>query len=265
MAGRSDCEAARPPCSGVSGNVFPAAPERILYPGETVVTDDDSPDGLKPEKTDADSGSATVLVADDERDVLDAVEQVLVEAGHDVRTAQNGGEALVGLGPDIDVVVLDRRMPGMSGDEVLEHVREWHSDLFVVLMAAVDPGVDVVDAAFDEYLVKPVDGDELVAAVEGLLRFDRYEALISECITVSRKYATLRATLENPDDSEALVALRDRRETVCGQLEEAVADLSDGDLRRVLGRVHGELPDTGDGPAPWSGGVELAGSDAGEH
>jgi len=58
---------------------------------------------------------ATVLVVDDEPAVLEAFALYLESADNDVRTVANGGEALTELGPEVDLALLDRRMPGMPG------------------------------------------------------------------------------------------------------------------------------------------------------
>lgn len=113
-----------------------------------------------------DEDPATVLLVDDEESVLETYELYLETEGYDVLTADNGGEALVELDGDVDVLLLDRRMPGMSGDEVLEHVRDWELDCRVAMITAVDPDSDIVEMAFDDYLTKPISKDELLDTVE---------------------------------------------------------------------------------------------------
>ena len=80
---------------------------------------------------------------------------------HDVRTAYGGEEALEKADEDVDLVFLDRQMPDMSGDDVLERVRERGLDCRVVMVTAVDPDFDIVEMPFDDYLTKPVMRDDV--------------------------------------------------------------------------------------------------------
>jgi DNA-binding response OmpR family regulator len=108
---------------------------------------------------------ATVLVVDDESMIRELYVAWLSD-DHEVRTAADGAAALSAADDAVDVVLLDRRMPGTRGDEVLRTLRERGVDCRVVMASAVDPGVDVVDLPFDDYLVKPAEADRLLAAVE---------------------------------------------------------------------------------------------------
>jgi CheY-like chemotaxis protein len=68
------------------------------------------------------AGSDTVLIVDDESEVADVYALRLREE-YETRTAYGGEEALDTIDSDMDVVLLDRRMPDLSGDEVLERIR----------------------------------------------------------------------------------------------------------------------------------------------
>lgn len=109
----------------------------------------------------------TVLVVDDEADALDAYAFWLADS-YRVLTAESGDEALERI-DDVDVVLLDRRMPDRSDDEVLEAIREQGFDCRVVMVTAVDPDFDIVDLGFGTYLTKPIDEDDLDATGERLL------------------------------------------------------------------------------------------------
>ena len=110
---------------------------------------------------------ADVLVVDDEPDIAESYEMWLQE-DHDVEMATSGEAALEALDESIDVLLLDRRMPEMSGDEVLRALADRPADPTAVLVTAVDPGFDIVDLEFDTYITKPVTGSEVVEVVEGL-------------------------------------------------------------------------------------------------
>ena len=106
------------------------------------------------------SDTATVLVVDDEEEVAD-VYALRLRNEYDTRVAYGGEDALETIDVDVDVVLLDRRMPDIPGDEVLEQIREKGYDCRIIMLTAVDPGLDIVEMPFDEYLVKPVEKDTL--------------------------------------------------------------------------------------------------------
>lgn len=141
----------------------------------------------------------TVLVVDDNRVIADTYAQFLAD-DYDVRAVTSGSAALDALGPSTEVVVLDRRMPGISGDEVLSRIADRAINCRVVVVTAVRPDFDVVDLPFDGYLVKPVGRDELVAAVDEMIRR-------ADCDDVLRRFLALaskKAMLESRVDSDEL-------------------------------------------------------------
>jgi DNA-binding response OmpR family regulator len=113
-----------------------------------------------------------VLVVDDEERVADTY-RLRLEADYDVDVALGGREALEIL-DDHDVVLLDRRMPDISGDEVLEEIRSRDIDCKVVMVTAVDPDFDIVEMECDDYVVKPVDDGQLREVVDRVLRIADY-------------------------------------------------------------------------------------------
>ncbi|AGN00857.1 response regulator receiver protein [Salinarchaeum sp. Harcht-Bsk1] len=121
------------------------------------------------DQQDADTGAADrprVLIVDDEREVADAYALRLRDVA-DVETAYGGQAALDTVADGtFDVVLLDRHMPGTSGDEVLDELQDAAFRGRVVMVTAIDPGFDVLDMPFDDYLCKPVDREDLVAAVD---------------------------------------------------------------------------------------------------
>jgi CheY-like chemotaxis protein len=108
-----------------------------------------------------------VLVVDDEPDVRLVARVILNSAGYDVVEASSGEEALAALDEPLrpDVVLLDVRMPGIDGWEVLRRVRA-HPELgrvpVVVFTAHADPdaGVD-----YEHFLMKPFKPAELIDAI----------------------------------------------------------------------------------------------------
>lgn len=109
-----------------------------------------------------------VLIVEDERELADLYAEYLAPH-YEVKTAYNGTQALGKMDWCPDVVLLDRRMPGMSGDEVLGELQERGHDPMVAMVTAVDPDVDIIDARIEEYLLKPIEQDDLTRTVEKLL------------------------------------------------------------------------------------------------
>ncbi len=136
---------------------------------------------------------ASVVVVDDEKEVADAYALRLRDR-YDVVTVYGGEEALEVIDDDTDVVLLDRFMPDVSGDDVLAALRERGTDCRIVMVTAVDPEFDILDMPFDDYLCKPVGRDDFVAAIDQQLRILAYEKL-SEYFQVASKLAVLSAAV----------------------------------------------------------------------
>lgn len=135
---------------------------------------------------------------EDERDLCDLYAGWLDDA-FDVRVAYNGEEALERVDEDVDAVLLDRRMPDRSGDDVLREIRERELECRVVMVTAVDPAFDIVDMGFDDYLTKPVTPDELRTAVDSVLVRRQYDTDVQELFAL---YST-RRVLEAEDVAAA--------------------------------------------------------------
>jgi len=117
------------------------------------------------------------LVVDDEREVADAY-ALRLRGYCDVETAYSGSEALsVVEDSSVDIVLLDRHMPGLSGDEVLAELTECGYYGRVVMVTAVDPGVEVLGMPFDDYLCKPVDREDVRAVIDQQRQILAYETL----------------------------------------------------------------------------------------
>ncbi|RNC81051.1 MAG: sigma-54-dependent Fis family transcriptional regulator [Phycisphaera sp.] len=112
----------------------------------------------------------TVLVVDDKEMMRDSVGSTLQRAGFAVITAENGEHALTAAAKRRpDAVVTDLKMPGLSGIELLERLREIDTELPVVLMTAfgtIETAVSAMKLGAFDYITKPFQGDELVIAVK---------------------------------------------------------------------------------------------------
>jgi len=116
-----------------------------------------------------------IVVADDDRRIATMHTAWLSDA-YAVRTAHDGDETIEELGPEVDVCVLDRRMPGKSGDAVLAWLREQGYDTRVVMITAEEPGEELFDLDFDEYLTKPVSEAEFKSVIADLIERGEYDS-----------------------------------------------------------------------------------------
>lgn len=114
-----------------------------------------------------------ILVVDDEPGVRKGIAQVLRDQGHIVRTAADGNEALANLaGNAPTLVLLDVRLPGLDGIEVLKIIRRDYPDTGVIMITAypnIEGAVECMKLGALDYIVKPFRLDELEAAVQKAL------------------------------------------------------------------------------------------------
>jgi DNA-binding response OmpR family regulator len=121
----------------------------------------------------------TVLIVDDESNLVDLVEGYLKREGYAVATAADGPSA-VDTARSIrpDVIVLDLMLPGFDGFEVCRRVRQF-SDAYVLMLTARGEEIDRIvglEVGADDYLTKPFSPRELVARVKAMLRRPRAAA-----------------------------------------------------------------------------------------
>src|SRR5437867_3589317 len=116
----------------------------------------------------------TVLAVDDEDGIRQALTRFLTRLGYQVRAAANATEALKYVGADHPQAMLcDIRMPETSGVELLPKVLAQDPDLAVIMLTAIDEprtAIECLKLGAYDYLIKPVDLDELELSLQGALR-----------------------------------------------------------------------------------------------
>lgn len=165
-----------------------------------------------------------VLVVEDEPDLADLYAAWLSDE-YRVLTAYGGEGALDQIDEaddTVDAILLDRRMPGLSGDEVLAAVRERGIDCRVAMVTAVEPDFDILKMGFDDYLVKPVTSDTLRETVEGLLRRSEYDTNVQDLFSLTSKKAVLET-----EKSAAELADNDEYQNLTEQIEDLRAKADD--------------------------------------
>jgi DNA-binding NtrC family response regulator len=111
-----------------------------------------------------------IMLVDDEEGFLSTTRNVLERKGINVTTATSGSEALEKLkGENIDVVILDVKMPGMDGVSALKAIKSRYPSIEVIMLTGhgtVESALDGLRSGASDYLTKPIDIDELVAKAE---------------------------------------------------------------------------------------------------
>lgn len=115
----------------------------------------------------------SVLVVDDEKEIVELIDFYLKNNGYNTFRALNGKEALeIFEKEQVDIIVLDIMMPELDGKEVLRNVRE-KSNTPIIFLSAKGEDIDKIDGLFlgaDDYLAKPFNPIELIARIKALLR-----------------------------------------------------------------------------------------------
>jgi two-component system NtrC family response regulator len=149
-----------------------------------------------------------ILVVDDDDNLRWVVQTQLEDAGYEVDTAADGAAALTAIQASRPALVLtDLKMPGMSGLELLEKLREDEPDLPVIMITAfgtIQNAVEAVKSGAYDYLTKPIDQDDLILAIRRALDHTH----------LMREVRTLRESLDRKygfeniiGHSEALVSV----------------------------------------------------------
>jgi DNA-binding response OmpR family regulator len=115
-----------------------------------------------------------ILLIEDYKPLRDSMVKGLTEEGYAVDATGDGGEGLwFATTAEYEVVILDLRLPGMDGLEILKKVRQQKNSVHVLIVTAKDSVRDRVqglDLGADDYLVKPFEFSELLARVRALVR-----------------------------------------------------------------------------------------------
>lgn len=183
--------------------------------------------------------SPKVLIVEDEELLADLYEEWL-RPSYTVRKAYTAEQALSELDDSISVVLLDRRLPGKAGDELLDDIAREAPDCRVAMVTAVDPELDIVDMGFDDYMVKPVDRDELLATVEWLVGLSDYDDLFQEYFSLASKIGVLQAKMDDDEleSSEEYARLTEKLEEIQEAEEDYFNRLSEsGPSDRVFRRL----------------------------
>ncbi len=183
----------------------------------------------------SDATEPVVLIAEDQRRLADLFTSVLTD-DYEVRTAYNGETATELYDSDVDVALLDRNMPDTSGDEVLRHIRDAPGTCGAAMITAIEPALDIADMGFDEYMVKPIDTDELGSLVETLRQRTACDEALRRHYRLTTKIALLEEHLHAAEltASEEYQHLQAELTEIDRTMSGTVDDLDSADVGAIL-------------------------------
>lgn len=149
---------------------------------------------------------AKILVCDDDKEIVEAIEIYLTQDGHQVLEAYDGIEAVEILKKEsVDLLIMDIMMPRMDGIRATLKIREKHNIPIIILSAKSEDADKILglNIGADDYITKPFNPLELVARVKSHLR--RYMQLGSTTIKESEAIYTVGGLAINDDLKEVTV------------------------------------------------------------
>ena len=116
-----------------------------------------------------------IMVVDNEPDIVDLTRTVLELGGYEVVTALSGEECLQNLEQNsVDLVLLDIMMPGMSGWDVFNHIKQQDTDVKVAFMSVLEVSEKrkqvLLDEGLADYIMKPFDKETLLTKIDHILK-----------------------------------------------------------------------------------------------
>src|SRR5918999_546022 len=140
-----------------------------------------------------------ILIVEDEEVFLRPLQRTLEVADYEVLTARSGEDAIDVLKhEDVDLMLTDKRLPGMDGVELVRRVKAEHADLAMVVMTAygtIESAVESVRLGAADYLVKPFEVPELLIVVRNAIELSEFRAANRATLRRNQERFTLRNVL----------------------------------------------------------------------
>ncbi|MBI5516548.1 MAG: sigma-54-dependent Fis family transcriptional regulator [Deltaproteobacteria bacterium] len=181
---------------------------------------------------------ARILVVDDDRALARFMVEVLSDAHHEVASVQSATEALSWLeGERVELVVTDLRMPGLSGLELIDRMRQDHAGVAVLAVTAygsIETAVQAIRRGASDYLTKPFEPDALLLAVDRCVRERRLQQEVRRLRSEVDRRCGFEAVVARSVVMQEVVALAER---VADSPSTILLTGPSGSGKEVLGRA----------------------------
>src|SRR3990172_1890430 len=188
--------------------------------------------------------SVNILVVDDEEIVRDSLGSWLEEDGYNVEAVESGKKALERLPAKVwDLMLVDLKMPGMDGIQLMEEVRKTHPEMLVIIMTAyarVDTGVKAMKKGAYDYFVKPFNPDDISLTIRKIVD---HHKLVRENLFLRKELKKKYKLRDMISKNEKMLEIFDLARTVAKSSATVLIQGESGTGKELLARaIHDESP-----------------------
>jgi DNA-binding NtrC family response regulator len=188
--------------------------------------------------------SVNILVVDDEEIVRDSLSSWLEEDGYHVEAVESGKKALERLpAKPWDLMLVDLKMPGMDGIQLMEEVRKTHPDMLVIIMTAyatVDTAVKAMKTGAYDYFVKPFNPDDISLTIRKIV--DHHQ-LVKENLFLRKELKKQYKLRDMISKNEKMLEIFELARTVAKSSSTVLIQGESGTGKELLARaIHDESP-----------------------
>lgn len=184
------------------------------------------------------SEGENVLIVEDEESLAKLFAKQIGDE-YDTTVVTHAGNAIANISVETDYVLLDRKLPGMSGDKVLEYIVSQPYDISVIIISAIDPDQNVIHQPYDEYITKTVDDGEIKEAMERVEKKNRFVELLGEYVKKAETWEVVQSNLSSAEsDMDVDVGiLEDDLDELADEFATLAVELSDTKATDILSEI----------------------------
>jgi len=112
--------------------------------------------------------AAKILIVDDDPGVRESLEELLRLENYQADSTGSGEDALKALSEGFDLVLLDIKMPGIDGVEVMHEIRKYHPDTRIIIITgygSLESAIDAIRSGAQDYMLKPYTADDILVSI----------------------------------------------------------------------------------------------------